>query len=103
MCHAGVELPRDRTGASCEIRRFEPVGAGTQRAPTAAEKENAMARGYPPAYGRSQTGTQRRVMSVAELEQMYGRNAQVELRSPPVYQQDTAYQAGNNYQPDWSK
>ncbi len=58
-----------------------------------------MARGYPPAYGRSQTGTQRRVMSVAELEQMYGRNAQVELRSPPVYQQDTAYQAGD-YQPD---
>lgn len=58
-----------------------------------------MARGYPPAYGRSQTGTQRRVMSVAELERMYGRNAQVELRSPPVYEQDTAYQAGN-YQPD---
>ena len=54
-----------------------------------------MARGYPPAYGRSQTGTQRRVMSVAELERMYGRNAQVELRSPPVYQEDTAYQAGN--------
>lgn len=61
-----------------------------------------MARGYPPANGRSQTGTQRRVMSVAELEHMYGRNAQVELRSPPVYQQDTAYQAGNypQQQPD---
>ncbi len=58
-----------------------------------------MARGYPPAYGRSQTGTERRVMSVAELERMYGRNAQVELRSPPVYQQDPSYQAAG-YHPE---
>jgi hypothetical protein len=37
-------------------------------------------------------------MSVAELERMYGRNAQVELRSPPAYEQEPVYQQAPGYQ-----
>ncbi|HEY6557369.1 MAG TPA: hypothetical protein VI072_08850 [Polyangiaceae bacterium] len=37
-------------------------------------------------------------MSVAELERMYGRNAQVELRNPPAYQQEPVYQQEPGYQ-----
>ncbi|HMJ13681.1 MAG TPA: hypothetical protein VK524_19825 [Polyangiaceae bacterium] len=59
-----------------------------------------MARGYPPAYGHNQTGSQRSVMSVAELERRYGRNAQVELRSPPDLQSPPLYQPEPEYLAD---
>jgi hypothetical protein len=41
-----------------------------------------MARAYTPGFGQNYTGNARRVVSVGELERVYGRNAQVELRAP---------------------